>query len=301
MQGFDVVDRRFKRFVLFNAPLETLAGGFRWLEGPVWFADHQCLLFSDIPNDRILRWSEAGGVQVFRQPAGFPNGQTRDREGRLITCLHRQRALVRTEIDGTITVLADRFAGKRLNSPNDVVVKADGSIWFSDPPYGIQTDYEGGKQDSQQPSRVYRLDPRSGAMTVVADDFDGPNGLCFSPDERRLYIADTGLQFADSPRQHIRVFDVEGSGARLRNGRIFHQVSPGNADGFRCDEEGNVWTSADDGVHCIDPAGDLLGRILVPAKVGNLTFGDRWRSRLFICASQTLYAIYVNQRGAQRP
>lgn len=301
MDDVEIIDPRFRRYVLFNAPLEKLGDGYRWLEGPVWFGDHQCLLFSDIPNDRILRWSEAGGVEVFRQPAGFPNGQTRDREGRLISCLHHDRCVVRTETDGRITVLADRYDGKRFNSPNDVVVKSDGTIWFSDPPYGIQTDYEGGKQDSEQPARVYRLDPRSGALTVVADDFDGPNGLCFSPDERRLYIADTGVQFADDPVQHIRVFDLDASAGSLRNGRLFHKVAPGNADGFRCDEEGNLWTSAGDGVHCLDPAGNLLGKIRVPSPVGNLTFGGRHRSRLFMCASQTLYAIYVNQRGAQRP
>lgn len=208
---------------------------------------------------------------------------------------------MRTETDGQITVLADRFDGKRFNSPNDVVVKSDGSIWFSDPPYGIQTDYEGGKQDSEQKPRVYRLDPRDGSLSVVADDFDGPNGLCFSPDERRLYIAETGLQFADDPVQHIRVFDVDASGTKLSGGRIFHKVTPGNADGFRCDEAGHIWTSAADGVHCIDASGELLGKILVPDLVGNLTFGGRHDSRLFICASQRVYAIYINQRGAQRP
>jgi gluconolactonase len=301
MPEFEIIDERFKRFVLPNAPLEMLAEGFRWLEGPVWFADHQCLLFSDIPNDRILRWSEAGGVEVFRTPAGFPNGQTRDREGRLITCSHHGRCVLRTEVDGEITVLADRFQGKRLNSPNDVVVKSDGSIWFSDPPYGIQTDYEGGKQASELPARVYRLDPGDGALTVIADDFDGPNGLCFSPDERRLYISDTGLQFAADPVGHIRVFDVDGGGTTLRNGKVFHKVLPRNADGFRCDEDGNIWSSAGDGVHCIDQSGALLGKINVPSGVGNLTFGGRNRCRLFLCASQTLYAIYTNQRGAQRP
>ena len=171
---------------------------------------------------------------------------------------------MRTELDGEVTVLADRFEGKRLNSPNDVVVKSDGTIWFSDPPYGIQTDYEGGRQDQQQPARVYRLDPRSGALSVVADDFEGPNGLCFSPDERRLYIVETGLLFAEDPVQHIRVFDVDESGSTVRNGRVFHTVTPGNADGIRCDEDGHVWSSAGDGVHCIDPSGALLGKIKVP-------------------------------------
>lgn len=301
MPDFEVIDKRFKRYVLFNAPLEKLADGFRWLEGPVWFADMQTLFFSDIPNDRIMRWTEACGVEEFRKPAGYPNGQTRDRRGRLITCSHHDRCIKRTELDGTVTVVADRFEGKRLNSPNDVIVKSDGTIWFSDPPYGIQVDYEGGKQQSELPFRVYRLDPSDGSLTVVADDFDGPNGLCFSPDERRLYIVDTGLQFVDDPVQHIRVFDLDDDGRTLRNGRFFHKVDNGSADGIRCDEDGNVWSSAADGVHCIDPSGALLGKILVPSQVGNLTFGGRYCSRLFLCASHTLYAIYTNQRGAQRP
>jgi gluconolactonase len=266
----------------------------------VWFADMRCLLVSDIPNDRIMRWMQTGGVEVFRQPAGFPNGQTRDREGRLITCSHCGRCVLRTELDGEVTVLADRFEGKRLNSPNDVVVKSDGTIWFSDPPYGIQTDYEGGRRDQQQPARLYRLDPRSNTLSVVADDFEGPNGLCFSPDERRLYVVETGPLFAEDPSQHIRVFDIGDSGSKAHNGRVFHTVSPGNADGIRCDEDGHVWSSAGDGVHCIDPSGALLGKIKVPFTVSNLTFGGRSRSRLFICASQTLYAIYTNQRGARR-
>jgi gluconolactonase len=261
----------------------------------------RCLLMSDIPNDRILRWTETGGVEVFRQPAGFPNGQTRDREGRLITCSHRGRCVLRTELDGELTVLADRFEGKCLNSPNDGVVKSDGTIWFSDPPYGIQTDYEGGRQVQQQPARVYRLDPRSGVLNVVADDFEGPNGLCFSPDERRLYIVETGLLSAADPVQHIRVLDVDENGSTVRNSRMFHAVSSGNADGIRCDEDGHVWSSAGDGVHCIDPSGVLLGKIRVPSTVSNLTFGGRRRSRLFICASQALFAVYTNQRGAQRP
>ncbi len=301
MDGFEIIDPRFKAFVLPNAPLEQLAGGFRWLEGPVWFADHDCLLVSDLPNDRILRWTETGGLSVFRHPAGFANGHTRDREGRLVGCSHRDRCVTRTELDGTITILADRYRSRRLNAPNDVVVRRDGTIWFSDPHYGIATDYEGGKQQPELPPSVYRLDPRDGSLTVVADDFQGPNGLCFSPDERRLYIAETGLQFAPDPVQHIRVFDVSDDGRHLSGGQVFHTVSPGATDGFRCDEDGNLWSGAGDGVHCIDPSGALLGKILVPSVVANLTFGGRNRSRLFLCAGRTLYAIYVNKRGAQRP
>jgi gluconolactonase len=299
VDGFAILDARFNAFVLPNAPLMKLAEGFAWLEGPVWFADHDCLLVSDLPNDRIMRWTASGGMSVFRRPAGFANGHTRDREGRLIGCSHRDRCVTRTELDGAITVLADSYQGKRLNSPNDVVVRGDGTIWFSDPPYGINTDYEGGKQTPELPPNLYRLDPSDGTLAVVADDFHGPNGLCFSPDERRLYVAESGRQFASDPVRHIRVFDVLDDG--LANGRVFHKVEPGFADGFRCDEDGNLWSSAGDGVHCIDPSGALLGKVLVPFTVANLTFGGRNRSRLFLCASHTLYAIYVNQRGAQRP
>lgn len=301
MEAFEIHDARFRSFVLPNAPLECLAEGFRWLEGPVWFADHDCLLFSDIPNNRVMRWSESGGVSVFRQPSDFANGHARDPEGRLIECSHRARCIRRTELDGRITVLADRYRGKQLNSPNDVVVKSDGTIWFSDPQYGINTDYEGGKQESELPAALYRLDPRDGSLRVMADDFAGPNGLCFSPDERFLYVSESGPQFAAAPDRYIRVFDVAADGLALRNGRVFHRISPGYADGFRCDSDGNVWSSAGDGVHVIDPGGTLLGKIRVPHTVSNLTFGGRYRSRLFLCASQSLYAIYVNRRGAVRP
>lgn len=301
MEAFEILDPAFRSFVLPNATLETLVEGARWLEGPVWFADHQCLLFSDLPNDRVLRWSESDGVSVFESPAGFPNGHTRDREGRLITCSHQHRNLTRRELDGRVTVLADHYKGRRLNAPNDVIVKRDGSIWFTDPLYGINTDYEGGKQESERPPAVYRIDPMSGELSVVADDFEGPNGLCFSPDEQRLYIVETGRQFAEHPVRHIRELAVAGDGRRLQHGRVFHEVSPGSADGLRCDEEGNIWTSAGDGVHCLNPAGALLGKIRTPAPVSNLTFGGRYRSRLFLCASQTLYALYVNRRGVPFP
>ena len=297
MEGFEILDARFAGMVLPNAPLQLLAEGFAWLEGPVWFADHEVLLFSDIPNDRIMRWMEAG-VSVFRSPAHFSNGQTRDKQGRLITCSHRHRDITRTELDGSISVLADRFEGKRLNSPNDVVVKSDGSIWFTDPHYGINTDYEGGKQAAELPALVYRLDA-SGGLEIVADDFDGPNGLCFSPDEMLLYICESGKQFAEVPRRTIRVFEVRGKS--LGPGTEFHKVVPGYADGICCDEAGNIWSSAGDGVHCISPDGVLLGKILVPHSVSNLTFGGRNRSRLFICAGQRLYAIYTNTRGCALP
>ena len=298
MDGFEITQARFKSFVLPNAPLEKLADGFRWCEGPVWFGDRDELLFSDLPNNRVMRWSEHGGLTVFREASDFENGHARDRQGRLLSCSHRGRCIHRTEFDGSITVLADRYEGRRLNSPNDTVCKSDGTIWFTDPPYGIQTDYEGGKQVSELPARVYRFDPRDGSLRVVADDFEGPNGLAFSPDERRLYIAESGLQFADHPRQGIRVFDVSEDG-RLSRGRPFHTIEPGFADGFRLDEEGFLWSGAADGVHCIDPHGDLVGKILVPSTVSNLAFGGRFSSRLYLCASHTLYAIYTNRRGAR--
>ncbi len=296
MEGFVIKDVRFAALVLPNAPLELLGEDFRWTEGPVWFADHEQLLFSDLPNDRIMRWTEAG-VSTFRFPSHFSNGNCRDRQGRLVTCSHLQRNISRTEIDGGVTVLADRYEGYRLNSPNDIVVKSDDSIWFTDPHYGINTDYEGGRQEPELPARVYRLDA-DGSLRVVADDFDGPNGLCFSPDERLLYICETGHQFAPSPRQHIRVFSLSADGKSLNEGRMFHKVEPGYADGISCDEQGNIWSSAADGVHCISPDGELLGKILVPFTVANLAFGGRHRSRLFICAGQRLYAIYTNTRGA---
>jgi gluconolactonase len=303
MSDFDIIEPRFRHYVLPNAPLEKLADGFGWLEGPAWFADHDCLIVSDIPNDRLMRWSENSGVSVFRAPSEFTNGNTRDRMGRLVSCSHRHRCILRTEWDGTVRVLADRFEGRRLNSPNDVVCRSDGSLWFTDPTYGISTDYEGGKQQSELPPAVYRLG-EDGDLALVADDFQGPNGLAFSPDERLLYIAETGRQFDADPSQYIRVFDVQAATAArapLGAGRIFHKTTPGYTDGFRADEDGNLWASAADGVHCISPEGVLLGRIQTPYPVSNLTFGGRNRSRLFICASHTLYALYTNQRGAARP
>ena len=301
MPQHQIIDERFRSFVLGNAELETLATDCRWLEGPVWFADHQLLLFSDVPNDRVLRWHASGGTSVFREPAGFANGHARDRTGRLVECSHLQRTVMRTEFDGSRTLLADRYDGRRLNSPNDIVVKSDGTIWFTDPPYGIQTDYEGAKAEPELPPAVYRFDPRDGSLTNVADDFIGPNGLCFSPDEKRLYVSETGDQFAAAPTRHIRVFDLSDDGARLLGGSVFHTVSPGYADGFRCDTDGNIWSSAGDGVHCIAPSGDLLGKLLTPSTVSNLCFGGRLRSRLFLCAGTQLLSVAVNQRGAQWP
>ena len=292
---------QFSRFVLHNAALEQLVSGCRWTEGPVWFGDADCLLFSDIPGNRILRWSESEGASIYRSPSSFANGGTRDLGGRLVSCLHGARAVARTEYDGSVTVLADRYLGRRLNSPNDVVVKSDGTIWFTDPHYGIMTDYEGRRAEQELPCNVYRLDPKSGSLDVVADDFAGPNGLAFSPDETRLYVADTGRMFDEHAICHIRMFDLNPTGDGLRDGRVFHAITPGVADGFRCDEDGNLWSSAADGVHCIAPDGELLGKLLIPERVANIAFGGRAHNRLFICATTSLYAVYLNRRGAQRP
>ncbi|WP_163264243.1 SMP-30/gluconolactonase/LRE family protein [Chelativorans alearense] len=298
---YEVHDPRFRSLIIKNARLEQLYTGCRWAEGPVWFADANQLLFSDIPNQRMLRWEPEGGVSVFRAPSNFANGNTRDREGRLVTCEHGTRRLTRTEPDGTITVLADSFAGKRLNSPNDVIVRSDGSVWFTDPTYGILSDYEGYKAEPEQGARnVYRFDPETGELAAVAGDFRQPNGLAFSPNETTLYIADSAASHDETAPRHIRAFDVV-DGKALENGRVFASIDKGIPDGMRVDTEGNVWSSAADGVHCFAPDGRLLGKILVPETVANLTFGGPRRNRLFITATTSLYALYVTATGAQRP
>ena len=297
---FEVHDPRFRFLMQPNAWLERLYVGTRWAEGPVWFADGQFLLWSDLPNDRMLQWADGLGTRVFRQPAQIANGNTRDREGRLITCEHGSRRVSRTEFDGSITVLAERWQGKRLNSPNDVVVKSDGSVWFSDPPYGILNEYEGHRAESEIGGcYVYRLDPASGVLDAVATDFVRPNGICFSPDETTLYIADSSISHDPNGHRHIRAFDVVDE-RRLANGRVFVEVKPGCADGFRTDREGNVWTSAGDGVHCYAPDGTLLGKVLVPEPVANVCFGGPNRNRLFMTATTSLYSIYLGTHGAQR-
>jgi gluconolactonase len=301
MRGFESHNRLFARYILPNAQLEELATGFRWIEGPVWVGDAGCLLFQDLPNNRTMRWIEGLGTSVYRAPSNYANGQTRDREGRLVSCSHRGRCLYRTEHDGRITTLVERHGGKRLNSPNDVIVKSDGSIWFTDPVFGIVNDYEGGRQEPEQPPAVYRFEPNSGEIRIVAGDFDGPNGLAFSPDERLLYIAEAGAPNVDDPKQYIRVFEVQPDGVTLRGGDIFYKVEPGFSDGFRVDEHGNIWSSAGDGVHCISQRGELLGKIFVPHVVANVTFGGHAKNRLFIGASTTLYSIYLNTRGVQTP
>lgn len=296
MSFYQAVDPVFRSFVMGNAPLKKLASGFDWAEGPVWLGDQNCLLFSDIPNNRILRWSEEG-LTTFRAPSDYANGHTRDRQGRLVSCEHGTRRVTRTEWDGSITVLADGYRGKRLNSPNDVIVARDGTVWFTDPHYGIITDYEGFRGAEELPCSVYRLSS-DGTLEAVITDMACPNGLAFSPDESLLYVADTGRMFSDDP-QHIKVFEMRDG--RPVNGRIFHTISPGCADGIRVDTDGNVWSSAGDGVHCIAPDGRLLGKILVPEVVSNICFGGRAKHRLFITATTGLYSVVLNRKGCQWP
>jgi gluconolactonase len=300
--AIQVLDPRFAKYRLGNAAVERLATGFRWAEGPVWFGDGRYLLWSDIPNNRIMRWlEETCEVSVFRSPSQYSNGHTRDKQGRLITCEHDSRRVTRTEYDGQITVLMDQYQGKPLNAPNDVVVKSDGSIWFTDPGYGIMVNYEGHKAPLELPAVVYRLDPGSGDTTVVVGDMSKPNGLCFSPDESLLYVVDSG----STPRV-IRVYDVVER-TRAVHGRLFVDMSPGTSDGIRCDIDGNLWAAAGnggdgfDGVHVFAPNSDRIGQILLPEKCANVCFGGTKRNRLFMAASQSIYAVYVETQGAQIP
>jgi len=293
---YEILQPRFSSLLLGNCRLEKLYTGTRWAEGPCYFRDGNFLIWSDIPNNRMLRWTEGLGVEVFRQPANCSNGNTRDRQGRLVSCEHLTRRVTRTEWDGSITVLAERYEGRRLNSPNDVVVKSDGSIWFTDPPYGILSDYEGKKSASELDGNfVFRLDPATGALSIVADDFDKPNGLAFTPDERQLFVADSGRP------HHLRVFDVTENGQGLTRGRVFAECDAGIYDGFRFDTDGNLWTSTRAGVTCYAPDGTMLGKIRVPEAVSNLTFGGPKHNRLFITATTSLYSLFVNANGVQSP
>ncbi len=294
---FELLDPRFGDCFVGHARVDRLWSGARWSEGPAWFAAGRYLVWSDIPNDRMLRWDETdGSVSVFRQPSNNGNGNTVDRQGRLVSCEHLTRRVTRTEHDGSVTVLADAHRGKRLNSPNDVVVSGDGAIWFTDPSYGILTDYEGRRATQELPCHVYRLDP-DGTLDIVADDFLKPNGLAFSPDERHLYIADTGATHAPDGPRHIRRLPVSADGRTLGDGEVFATCTAGLFDGFRVDLEGRIWSSSAEGVHCIDPDGTLIGKVYIPEIVANLTFGGEKRNRLFICGTTSLYSVYVTANG----
>jgi gluconolactonase len=298
--SFQVLDKRFRRLFVGNAEVDKLYTGCRWAEGPAYFQAGQYLIWSDIPNNRMLRLDAcSGAVSVFRQPAGNSNGNTVDRQGRLVTCEHGGRRVSRTEIDGTVVTLADKHAGKRLNSPNDVVVKSDGSLWFTDPSYGIDSDYEGNLSEREQAGNfVYRIDPKGGEPRVVADDFVQPNGLAFAPDESILYIADTGRTHRENGPAHIRSFAVSDDG-KLRERGVLADCSVGLFDGFRVDTAGRIWTSAGDGVHCYDPDGTLIGKVLVPEVVANVCFGGPKRNYLYICGTTSLYGVRLPVNGVK--
>jgi len=299
--SYEILDERFRRSIKRDERIECLWSEGRWTEGPVYVPVYRSVIWSDIPNDRRLRWDElTGAVGVLEGNAGrYINGSTLDRQGRVVVCEHGGRRVARSEHDGSVTVLADRYQGKRLNSPNDVVVKSDGSIWFTDPAYGIESDYEGFAAEAEQDGEhVYRIDPASGGVTRVADDFACPNGLAFSLDETRLYIADSGGTRYASGEHHIRVFDVSPDG-RLSGGRVFAVCTSGVFDGFRLDNRGRIWSSAKDGVHCYDPDGSLLGKIFIPETVSNLCFGGPKLNRLFITASRGLYTVLLPTSGAK--
>jgi gluconolactonase len=302
-ESFVVEDRRFLRLVLGNVAVEKLFTGTRWAEGPAYFPAGRYLLWSDIPNDRLMRYDEPSGVvSVFEQRCGYQNGHTVDREGRLIACEQAGRCVSRIEFDGSRRTLADSFGGHRLNSPNDVVVKSDGSVWFTDPTYGIDGDYEGHQAAPEQGgSYLFRLQPETGAMEISATDFVQPNGLAFSPDESILYVADTGVTHIENGPQHIRALKMAPDGRSIESSRIFATCESGLFDGFRVDRFGNVWTSAEDGVHCYAPDGTRLGRIRIPEVVGNVEFGGYKRNRLYICGTTSLYAVFLNTSAARRP
>ena len=293
------LDPAFKRLHLPLSSVERLWTGSRWGEGPVWLGEMRCLLWSDIPNNRVLRWEEeTGQVSIFRKPSGNANGHTRDRQGRIIACEHGGRRVIRYEYDGAITVIADSYQGKRLNSPNDVVVKSDGSIWFTDPPFGIGGFYEGEKHTPELPhTNVYRVDGQTGAITLVADDVDHPNGLAFSPDESILYVVESRSE----PR-NILAYDV--AGATLSKRRVHIRGEPGETpDGFRVDVDGNLWCGwgmggpGMDGVKVFNAAGAPIGFIDLPERCANVCFGGRYRNRLFMTAAHSLYSLYVNTQG----
>lgn len=296
--GFESIDPLFDELVGPNPVLEKHWTGAEWSEGPVFVPSLNSLVWSDIPNNRMLRFDAGSGeTTVFRQSCNFTNGNTLDLQGRIVTCEHQAHRISRTEADGTVTALVDRFEGKRLNSPNDLVVKSDGTIWFTDPPYGILSDREGTQRESEiGANNVYRLDPDSGDISIASDQFDKPNGLAFSPDESILYVADTG-----EPKQ-IFALDVSNDGKSVSNYRPFATVRPGASDGFRCDENGNIWSSAHDGVHCLTSEGRLIGKILVPEqRTANCCWGGPNWNRIYIAGDTSVYSVQLAVTGAHRP
>jgi gluconolactonase len=296
---YEILDPRFARLVNGNANVERLYTGCRWAEGPAWFAAGRYVVWSDIPNDRILRYDETdGSVSVFRNPCGNTNGHTVDRQGRLVSCEHSGRRVSRTEFDGTVTTIADRWNGKRLNSPNDVVVRSDGSIWFTDPAYGIESDYEGDKAESEIGAcHVYRVD-RNGKVDAVITDMVRPNGIAFSLDEKKLYVVDTGRTHGPQNPAHMRVFDVSEAG-KVGKSKIFADCTAGLFDGFRLDTAGRIWTSAADGIHCYDPDGTLIGKVKVPEVTANCVFGGAKLNVLYICGTTSLYSVRLMVNGAR--
>jgi gluconolactonase len=296
----EALDDRFKKYMIFSAAVERLYTGTRWSEGPVWFGDGRYLLWSDIPNNRILKWEEETGIiSTHRKPSNFGNGQTRDRVGRLVTCEHGGR-VTRTEYDGSITIIMEKWKGNRLNSPNDVIVKSDSSIWFTDPPFGLLGNYEGNKREQELPAATYRVDGETLEATIVEDNVLGPNGLAFSPDESILYIVES----RGKPFRKIVAFDVSEDGKQISNKRVFVDAGPnGTPDGFRVDVDGNLWCgwgmgSDDlDGVLVFAADGDKIGRVRLPERCANLCFGGLERNRLFMAASQSMYSLYVNTQG----
>jgi gluconolactonase len=293
-----VRDPRFERLVPADAELVWHAGGALWAEGPVYVPEDHAVIWSDVRRNVVHRWTQAGGVTDLHRPSDFSNGHTLDHDGRVLACEHGLRRVARYERDGTRTTVVDRYQGKRLNSPNDLVVASDGAIWFTDPPYGIIDDREGYRADSELGGCfVFRFDRATGELTVAADSLVHPNGLAFSTDERTLYVSDTAKA---EGRHHIVAFDVV-DGRRLERERVFHVMEPGVSDGFRVDVDGNVWTSAGDGIHVLDADGVELGRILLPEEASNCTFGGPDGRRLFITATSTLWSIEVGIRGAVTP
>ena len=302
-EWFELIDERFSKLVFGNVHVEKLYTGCRWAEGPAYFAAGRYFVWSDIPNNRMMRWDETdGSVSVFRQPCNHTNGHTVDHDGRLVSCEHLGRCISRTEPDGSRKVLVSEYRGKRFNSPNDLVVKSDGSIWFSDPSYGIDSEYEGDAAPREiDGCCVYRFDPKTGEINAVAKDFVLPNGLAFSPDESLLYIVDSGVSHVKEGPRHIRVFRISGDGRSLSGGEVFATCDFGMFDGLRLDTNGNIWAGAGDGVRCYAADGKLLGKVLIPEVVSNVCFGGPKRNRLFICATTSIYAVYVNAQGSGRP